>query len=144
MEATAKARYLRGSARKMRRVAALIRGLKVSAATEILRHVPKGAAMPLSKVIQSAAANALATAGTAHHREQDLVVADVRVDGGPIARRFRAVGMGRAYRIRKRYCHVKVVVSDQVPQAGKRRPKVAAPSKQGSPKSADVKAGSAA
>jgi large subunit ribosomal protein L22 len=144
MEATARAQYLRGSARKMRRVAALVRGLKVSAAAEILRHVPKGAAMPLAKIIQSAAANALATEGTAHHKEHDLVVADVRVDGGPIARRFRAVGMGRAYRIRKRYCHVKVVVSDQVPQVGKRRPKTAASTKLGSPKSADSKAGSAA
>jgi large subunit ribosomal protein L22 len=127
----------------MRRVAALVRGLKVSAATEMLRHVPKGAALPLAKVIQSAAANALAIEGTGHHREQDLVVADVRVDGGPIARRFRAVGMGRAYRIRKRYCHVKVVVSDQVPQAGKRRPRVAA-AKPAVTKSADSKAGSAA
>jgi large subunit ribosomal protein L22 len=143
MEATAKARYLRGSARKMRRVAALVRGLKVSAATEMLRHVPKGAALPLAKVIQSAAANALAIEGTGHHREQDLVVTDVRVDGGPIARRFRAVGMGRAYRIRKRYCHVKVVVSDQVPQAGKRRPRAAA-AKPAVTKSADSKAGSAA
>ncbi|MBI5867025.1 MAG: 50S ribosomal protein L22 [candidate division Zixibacteria bacterium] len=143
MEATAKARYLRGSARKMRRVAALVRGLKVSAATEMLRHVPKGAALPLAKVIKSAAANALASEGTAHHKEQDLVVADVRVDGGPIARRFRAVGMGRAYRIRKRYCHVRVVVSDQVPQAGRKRPRVAA-AKPVVAKDTETKAGSAA
>lgn len=115
MEATAKARYLRGSARKMRRVAALVKGMKVSLATEMLRHVPKGAALPLFKVIKSAAANALAVGGTGHHKEDDLIVMDVRVDGGPIARRFRAVGMGRAYRIRKRYCHVCVVVSDEVP-----------------------------
>jgi len=144
MEATAKARYLRGSARKMRRVAALVKGLKVTAATEMLRHIPKGAAMPLAKVIQSATANALAGEGTGHHREQDLVVTDVRIDGGPIARRFRAVGMGRAYRIRKRYCHVKVVVSDQVPQLGRRRPKATTATKAAAPKAAKSKAGSAA
>ena len=101
----------------MRQVAALVRGMSVSTAEQMLRHVPKGAAVPLAKVIKSATANALAGEGTAHHKAEDLVVADVRVDGGPIARRFRAVGMGRAYRIRKRYCHVKVTVSDVMPES---------------------------
>jgi large subunit ribosomal protein L22 len=127
MEAVAKARYLRGSARKMRQVAALVRGLNVKTAEQVLRHVPKGAAGPLAKVIKSAAANALAIEGTAHHKSEDLVVADVCVDGGPIARRFRAVGMGRAYRIRKRYCHVKVVVTDAAPAAPRTTVTPAAP-----------------
>ena len=96
----------------MRRVAVLVRGLPVDRATAMLRLLPKDAARPLAKVIASATANALAIVGTAHHKTENFVVADVCVDGGPIARRFRPVGMGRAYRIRKRYCHVKVVVSD--------------------------------
>lgn len=123
MQATARARYLRGSARKMRQVAALVKGMPVRAAEQMLRHVPKAAAAPLAKVIKSATANALVLEGTAHHRAEELFVADVRVDGGPIARRFRAVGMGRAYRIRKRYCHVHVVVSDQAPEAVVKRAK---------------------
>jgi large subunit ribosomal protein L22 len=143
MEAVAKARYLRGSARKMRQVAALVKGMNVGTAEQVLRHVPKGAAAPLAKVIKSATANALAGEGTAHHRADDLFVTDVRIDGGPIARRFRATGMGRAYRIRKRYCHVKVTVSDEVPQEargrkrgkGKARPKAAAAEKQQEAKS---------
>jgi len=121
MEAVARARYLRGSARKMRQVAALVRGMNVGTAEQVLRHVPKGAAVPLAKVIKSATANALASVGTAHHKADELVVAEVRVDGGPIARRFRAVGMGRAYRIRKRYCHVRVTVSDAVPDKARPR-----------------------
>jgi large subunit ribosomal protein L22 len=92
----------------------MVRGMPVRTAEQMLRHVPKAAATPLAKVIKSATANALAQEGTAHHRAEELIVADVRVDGGPIARRFRAVGMGRAYRIRKRYCHVSVRVSDDV------------------------------
>lgn len=129
MEAVAKARYLRGSARKMRQVAALVKGMNVGTAEQVLKHVPKGAAAPLAKVIKSATANALAGEGTAHHKADDLVVKDVRVDGGPIARRFRATGMGRAYRIRKRYCHVKVTVSDVLPEETRRRKRSASRSR---------------
>jgi large subunit ribosomal protein L22 len=109
----------------MRQVAALVRGLDVRTAEQLLRHVPKAAATPLAQVIKSATANALSVEGTAGHKADELVVTDVRIDGGPIARRFRATGMGRAYRIRKRYCHVSVVVSDEVPKAGRRRIKKA-------------------
>lgn len=129
MEAVAKARYLRGSARKMRQVAALVKGMNVGTAEQVLKHVPKGAAAPLAKVIKSATANALAGEGTAHHKADELVVTDVRVDGGPIARRFRATGMGRAYRIRKRYCHVKVTVSDVVPEETRQRKRPASRSR---------------
>jgi len=45
----------------------------------------------------------------------------VSVDDGPIARRFRPVGMGRAYRIRKRFCHLRVVVSDELESTDGRR-----------------------
>ncbi|MEW5702671.1 MAG: 50S ribosomal protein L22 [Candidatus Zixiibacteriota bacterium] len=110
----AQSRFCRGSARKMRQVAALVRGLSVDRATAMLKLMPKQAAVPLAKVIASARANAQAVEGTAHHKAGDFVVTDVRVDGGPLARRFRAVGMGRAYRIRKRFCHVRVEVSDEV------------------------------
>ena len=101
----------------MRRVAALVKGMPVDRAAAVLKALPKAAATPLAKTIASATANALAIEGTAHHKSGDFVVSEVSIDGGPIARRFRATGMGRAYRIRKRYCHVNVVVSDQAPQA---------------------------
>jgi large subunit ribosomal protein L22 len=113
MEGKAQSRFCRGSARKMRRVAALVKGMPVDRAAAVLKALPKAAATPLAKVIASATANALAIEGTAHHKSGDFVVSEVNIDGGPIARRFRATGMGRAYRIRKRYCHVRVIVSDE-------------------------------
>lgn len=121
MEGKAQSRFCRGSARKMRRVAELVKGVPVDHAAAILKALPKAAATPLAKVIASATANALAVEGTAHHKTADFVVAQVVVDGGPIARRFRATGMGRAYRIRKRYCHVRVVVSDEPAQEERAR-----------------------
>jgi large subunit ribosomal protein L22 len=114
MQGKAQSKFCRGSARKMRRVAELIKGIPVDHAAAILKALPKASATPLAKVIASATANALAVEGTAHHKSGDFVVSEVCIDGGPIARRFRATGMGRAYRIRKRYCHVRVVVSDEV------------------------------
>ena len=131
MEGKAQSRFCRGSARKMRRVAALIKGMPVDRAAAVLQTIPKFAAVPLAKVIASATANALSVEGTAHHKSDDFVVAEVHIDGGPIARRFRATGMGRAYRIRKRYCHVKVVVSDALMQ--ERRAKQAAKSAAAAP-----------
>ncbi len=124
----------------MRQVAALVKGMNVGTAEQVLRHVPKGAAVPLEKVIRSAAANALAGEGTGHHKADDLVVTDVRVDGGPIARRFRATGMGRAYRIRKRYCHVKVTVSDVVPVETRQRKRGGSKSRTGAATGGDAKA----
>ena len=123
----------------MRRVAALVKGMPVDHAAAILRDLPKAAATPLAKVIASATANALAVEGTAHHKAADFVVSEVCIDGGPIARRFRATGMGRAYRIRKRYCHVRVVVSDE-----STKPQMAPAPKIAPAKSAVVVKGSAA
>ncbi len=113
MESAARARYLRMSARKMRRVAALVKGRMVDEAVDMLRFIPKSAAVPLSKTIRSAAANIIASEGSSRVRAEDLRVTSVVVDGGPIMKRFRAVGMGRAYRIRKRTCHLTVRVSDE-------------------------------
>jgi large subunit ribosomal protein L22 len=123
----------------MRRVAALVKGMSVRTAEQVLRHVPKGAAVPLAMVIKSATANALAGEGTGHHKADDLVVADVRVDGGPIARRFRATGMGRAYRIRKRYCHVRVTVSDAAPVELRRQRRAKTRSRTGAPSGGEAK-----
>ncbi len=110
MEALSRARFVRMSARKVRRVAELVRGKNVNEAIEILNFVPKAAAVPLQKTIKSAASNILAEEGTAKIHPEDLRIKTLFVDGGPIWKRFRAVGMGRAYHIRKRTCHITVVV----------------------------------
>lgn len=91
----------------------LVNGRMVSEAVDLLRYIPKRAAEPLSKTIKSAASNIIAQEGSAKVKAEDLRVTAIIVDGGPILRRFRAVGMGRAYRIRKRTCHLAVKVSDE-------------------------------
>jgi len=112
MEAVAKAKFLRGSARKMRLVADVVRGENVVWATERLKFMPQRAAANLRKILEAATANALAVEGTAKLKADDLRITRLTIDGGPIARRFRPVCMGRAYRIRKRFCHITLVVSD--------------------------------
>lgn len=125
MEAVAKAKYLRGSARKMRLIADVVRGQDLVAAMETLKFMPQRAARNLLKIVQAATANALAIEGTAKLRAADLRISRLVVDGGPIARRFRPVCMGRAYRIRKRFCHITVVVSNEEdPKANKKKKRV--------------------
>lgn len=112
MEAKAKARFVRMSARKVRRVADLIRGRNVEEALNILAFTPKGGALPLEKTLKSATANALSIEGTAKLKAEDLWIKKIWVDDGPIMKRIRPTGMGRAYKIRKRTNHITIVVTD--------------------------------
>ncbi len=96
----------------MRLVADIVRGENVIWATERLKFMPQRAAFNMRKILNSATANALAAEGTAKLKAEDMRISRLTVDGGPIARRFRPVCMGRAYRIRKRFCHVTLVVTD--------------------------------
>ncbi|HVJ47532.1 50S ribosomal protein L22 [Desulfitobacterium sp.] len=110
MQAKAIARYVRISPRKVRQVVDLIRGKKVSDALAILQFTPKGATEPVTKVLQSAVANA------EHNYEMDgdsLFVAEVFVDQGPTLKRIRPRAMGRADQIRKRTSHITVVVGEK-------------------------------
>ena len=103
----ATARYLRGSASKAREVLDLIRGLDVGRADEVLRFTTRDVAKDIRKVLASAVANAV------HNDEQDaeelfvLACSPTRVDAAPVPARAR----GRATRIRKRTCHITVVVA---------------------------------
>ncbi len=112
-EATARARFLRMSARKVRLVADLVRGMRVDKALATLSYVQKGAADPVKKVVKSAAANAMSSIGTARLKPEDLTVSTIFVDGGPAYKRYRAASMGRASAIKHRLCHITVVVSGE-------------------------------
>ena len=104
----ATAKYLRGSASKAREVLDLIRGLDVRRADEILQFTTRDVAQDIRKVLASAVANAV------HNDEQDadeLFVLACFADEGPTLRRFRPRARGRATRIRKRTCHITVVVA---------------------------------
>lgn len=104
----ARARYVRMSARKARVVLDLIRGLEVRRADEILQYTDRAAARDVRKVLASAVANAV------HNDQQDpdeLYVIACFADEGPTLRRFRPRARGRATRIRKRSCHITVIVA---------------------------------
>ena len=104
----ATAKYLRGSASKAREVLDLIRGLDVRRADEVLQFTTRDVAQDIRKVLASAVANAV------HNDEQDadeLFVLACFADEGPTLRRFRPRARGRATRIRKRTCHITVVVA---------------------------------
>ena len=121
MEATARARFLRMSARKARLVADLVRGMKVDRALAALEFVPKAAAEPIQKVVKSAAANAISVVGTGRLKAEDLTISTIFVDGGPAYKRFRAASMGRANPIKHRLCHITVIVSGEAREERQRR-----------------------
>src|SRR5207245_1379691 len=106
MEAKATAKYIRISPRKMRRSVDLIRGRHVDDARRVLQLTPLGPNRTLTKVLDSAVANA----EQKNLIPENLVVARAWVDEGPTLRRFRPRAQGRATRIRKRTSHVTLVV----------------------------------
>jgi large subunit ribosomal protein L22 len=108
--AVAKARFVRVSPTKARRVINLVRGKSVSEALDILRWAPQAASLPVAKVIASAVANAQNNNGL---DPATLVVASVCADDGPTAKRIRPRAQGRAFRIRRRTSHITVVVESR-------------------------------
>ena len=98
------------SPRKMRLVADLIRGERVSKALNILKYEPKVGAPKLEKLLLSAISNWEAKNQDVKLEEADLIVKDIWVDGGRILKRLRPAPQGRAHRVRKRSNHVTLVV----------------------------------
>jgi large subunit ribosomal protein L22 len=107
-EAIATAKYIRMSPTKARQVVDLIRGRHVEDARRVLRFTSRAASTPVGKVLESAIANAEHNGALP---ADELVVARAWVDEGPTLRRFRPRALGRATRIRKRTCHIAVVVA---------------------------------
>ncbi|MFN4146588.1 MAG: 50S ribosomal protein L22 [Runella sp.] len=112
MEARAILRNVPTSPRKMRLVADMIRGQKVSRALAILQYQPQGAAPILKKVLMSAVANWQQLNEDVKLEEADLYVKTLFVDGGTMLKRLRPAPQGRAYRVRKRSNHITIVVDD--------------------------------
>ncbi|MCC4800904.1 50S ribosomal protein L22 [Enterovibrio norvegicus] len=110
MEAIAKHRFARISPQKARLVADQVRGKNVAQALEILTFSNKKAADLVKKVLESAIANA-------EHNEgadiDDLNVAKIFVDEGPVMKRIMPRAKGRADRILKRSSHITIVVADR-------------------------------
>ena len=103
----ASARFVRVSPRKARLVADQVRGTHIDDARSLLQFSPRSVAEEISKVIESAAANA-----EANHDliGDEMVVHEIRVDEGPTIKRFRPRAMGRATPINKRTSHISVAL----------------------------------
>lgn len=101
----AKAKYVRISPRKAREVARLVKGQNVNKALSILEFTPRKAARFISKVLRSAVSNAINLGVRDASR---LYVDEIRIDEGPMMKRFRPVSRGRAHRILKRTSHISV------------------------------------
>lgn len=104
----ASSRYVRVAPRKARLVANQVRGMQIEKARALLEFSPRGAASDIVKLIDSAAANA--------ENNFDLVademkVAEITVDEGPVLRRYRPRALGRATPINKRTSHIAVALS---------------------------------
>src|SRR5918911_1464467 len=106
-EARASASFVRISPTKARLVVNLIRGRHVEDARRVLKFTQRGAATPIGKVLESAIANAEHNRGLP---ADELVVTRAWIDEGPTLKRFRPRALGRATRIRKRTCHISIVV----------------------------------
>jgi large subunit ribosomal protein L22 len=92
--------------RKVRLVAAEVRGLPVGDALAILKYTSAAAAKPLAKLLRSAVANAEQKGGRVD--VDALVVKTLNVDQGPKMRRFMPRAQGRAFRVEKKTSHVYV------------------------------------
>lgn len=110
MEAKAIHKFARIAPRKARLVADMIRGKDLDEALAILHFTPKAAARLIGDVVHSAMSNAENKGGI---DVDSLYVKTVFVDEGPSMRRFMPRAMGRAYRIRKRTCHIHVILDDE-------------------------------
>ncbi len=125
MEAIAKLRNVTMSARKMRMVADLIRGNDVESALNTLKYTKREAATWIEKLLYSAIANwEYKTEGTAEADDHDLFIHRIWVDEGSMLKRFRPAPHGRAHRIRKRTCHVTLIVDNRIPLESELEPEM--------------------
>ena len=116
----AQAKYVGISARKARVVLEHVRGRSVPEARTVLAFTQRAAARDIEKVLHSAVSNAEANHGLIG---DELVVHAAFADEGPTLKRWRARARGRVNRIRKRSCHITVILEPAAREslAGRRR-----------------------
>ncbi|HEY4511438.1 MAG TPA: 50S ribosomal protein L22 [Candidatus Paceibacterota bacterium] len=106
---TASLNNYRQSPRKVRVVATLIKGKKVADALNTLMFLNKRATDPLAKLINSALANAKNLSVPT----ENLVIKELRVDGGQVLKRRMPRARGTAYTIHKRTSHIQLVLGEK-------------------------------
>ena len=103
-------KYARISSRKVKIVADLIRGKKVDEALAIVKFTPKASSEIIEKLLKSAIANAENNHGM---NRGNLIVSEIYANQGPTLKRIRPAAKGSAVRIRKRTCHITIVVKEE-------------------------------
>lgn len=111
LEARAIQKHLRKPARKVRLVADAVRGMNVQKALNLLKFQPQGSSDDVAKVIKSASANLRDKFQDEALDNEDLVIKTIMVDEGVTLKRIQPAPQGRAHPIRKRSCHITVVVT---------------------------------
>ncbi len=102
-------RHLKMSPRKVRLVTDIVRGMQVADALDQLTFLPNSAALPIRKLIRSAAANAEENYGL---ELGELFVAEIQANPGPTMKRGRYGGRGRFKPELKRSCHISVALRE--------------------------------
>ncbi len=113
LEGKATQKYLRRSPRKVRLVVNAVRGESVANALKKLKFINKAATKPVAKVIKSAAANLRDKYEDERFDDEDLKIDEIVVNEGATLKRMQPRAMGRANVIRKRTCHIRVVVAKE-------------------------------
>jgi large subunit ribosomal protein L22 len=106
---TATHRFARISVRKLLPILDLIRGKYADDAVDILKWMPHRGARMIEQVLKSAMANA---EDKGVRNSGDLIVAEIRGEGGPMFKRLMPRARGMAYMIRRRSSHIIIILSD--------------------------------
>jgi len=109
MEIKAELNFLRMSPRKVRLAADMIRGKKVADALNIVKFSGRWASKPLLKLLNSAIANATHNFNL---QKDDLYIKTIKVNQGPMLKRFSARAFGRAAEIQKKTSHIIIVLAE--------------------------------
>ncbi|MBN2780590.1 MAG: 50S ribosomal protein L22 [Candidatus Marinimicrobia bacterium] len=110
MKARAVNKYIRHSAKKMKPMLDMVRGKQVNSALNMLSLMPKKSAKIVELTTRSAVSNLRNTEEGAKVNPDELIITEAFVNQGPVMKRIRPRSMGRAYMIRKRTCHLTIVV----------------------------------
>ncbi len=109
-EVKAFARHIHMSPQKLRLVANLIRNSRVEDALEQLRYSSKNASLPITKLINSAIANA---SHNFNLKKEDLFIKTITVDGGPVFKTMTPRAQGRGFILRKRTAHINLILESR-------------------------------
>ncbi len=110
MEVKALAKSVRISPRKIRLVVDSVKSMGIDEALQVLQLMPKRAASPIAKVLQSAVANAI---NNAQLDRSKLVISSIQVTDSQVLKRFRPSTRGRVHPYKKRGSNITVIVAEK-------------------------------